>query len=1074
MSFRDRRQITFPVLTFFGFQTLPSGRQHVGHLVVDPAVQGRGETPELARRRLLDVIRKRVKADPALVAAWAHTGSVDEGTVTLRLPRGRATVDVTTPVIWQERGPWVEVWLPRTPSLSFLLPAGTPVDERVPTLERVVAAWRQRREGQGLSPDAEPEGQRGDRVEVLDVTAVVPWQAPFGGGGDLLRVLMAAGEESGRDALESVATNLLEDDDLREDLVPWDGAAALHERLFVDPSPPPLVLVGPAGSGRTTRVHAAVRRERALAAKRPAGSSRAVWHLDPGRVIAGQSMVGQWERRFQGILEVLRRPHDHSPQPDVLFVDLPLALLSVGKSAGGALTLASMLRPMLERRAFPCVLEATPEVWQRMEERDPELCGMFEVMRVTPPAETELLEMAVAHAARLAETHGIHNASQQLHRLVELHRTHPSGIGEPAGLIGRVDRLFADVESDFLPANAAIRAISASSGLRPEIVDREKRLVDAELTAAISARLIGQPDAVAAIAAVVHTLHAGLARAGRPVASMLLVGPTGVGKTEAARVLTDLLFASPGHLLRVDMNEHVDAYAIHRLLGTEREEGLLTGPIRHRPDAVLLLDEIEKAHPRVLDLLLQLLDEGRLTDGAGRVVSFSRAIVILTSNVGADEVSRSVGFDREAAASGAAFRAAVVRAFRPEFINRIDRILPFRPLQPAHVRAIAARLVASVQAREGFLRRTLFLDVSPDALDLLAARGHDPAMGARALKREIERALVAPVAASFASFPPDAPVQMTVGTSDAGVLVEATALRWAAPVPGLAAPESPDPDEVRALWELLEEGQAVAEASPQGVRIVGADRVEARERLRPLYDALTPEDRAPLQVSTLDMVRLRRRAWRDHWYRGDQLNWAVASSYRSLKAWLLDTLAAPSQVDEATMSAALAFGAARAVALGDPDECEVTITAVGSSSASDAALAAGAWVRAVQRAVETAGGTATIHTRSAKGNLTAWTGAPTRAWTLRVAGPGIPRLVAGEAGLHAVWGVEGNPVDEVPRLFRVAVAGDARDELVRTVVHEASPGVIRLHDPRVSGTARLRPGDPVPLSWWWTLQEARR
>jgi hypothetical protein len=179
MSFRDRRQVTFPVLTFFAFQTLPSGRQHVGHLVVDPTVQGRGETPELARRRLLEVIRKRIKADPSLVAAWAHTGTVDEGTVTLRLPRGRATVDVTTPVIWQERGVWLEVWLPRTPTLSFLLAGGTPASERVAALERTVAAWRQRRDGQGLSADAEPEGQRGDRVEVLDVSGVVPWPKPF-------------------------------------------------------------------------------------------------------------------------------------------------------------------------------------------------------------------------------------------------------------------------------------------------------------------------------------------------------------------------------------------------------------------------------------------------------------------------------------------------------------------------------------------------------------------------------------------------------------------------------------------------------------------------------------------------------------------------------------------------------------------------------------------------------------------------------------------------------------------------------------------------------------------------------
>ena len=260
-------------------------------------------------------------------------------------------------------------------------------------------------------------------------------------------------------------------------------------------------------------------------------------------------------------------------------------------------------------------------------------------------------------------------------------------------------------------------------------------------------RVIGQEDAVHAVADTVRHARAGLAEPDRPLGSFLFMGPTGVGKTELVKALAERLFATEKALVRIDMSEYREPHTVARLIGSPPgyvgygEGGQLTEPVRRRPYSVVLLDEIEKAHPEVWNVLLQVLDDGRLTDGEGRTVDFTNTVVVMTSNLGAGKAKRPLGFTGVADDSAdERILEAAKRAFLPEFLNRIDEIVVFEPLTEAQVEQIGALICARVAAR---LReeRGVELQVEPALMARLAREGFDPEFGARPLKRHIRRTL---------------------------------------------------------------------------------------------------------------------------------------------------------------------------------------------------------------------------------------------------------------------------------------------------------------------------------------------
>ena len=534
----------------------------------------------------------------------------------------------------------------------------------------------------------------------------------------------------------------------------------------------PVLIVGEHLVGKTSLVHEVVRRRIEARVKIQTTSSHTssrnnVWLLSPQRLISGMSYVGQWENRVLAIVrEAAHRDHV------LYFDDLP-GLFRAGQSRDSSLSVADLLKTVLQDRTVRILGEITPAAFDVLCELDRSFAEQFHVLRLEPTSIEETYAVAISVARKFEFENNCTFGVDGMAKAIEFQRQYVRQSSFPGKAVGFLKQLAIKFD-DYISSSQVVTEFCESMGVAADIVDDSKTFDREEVRQFFHRGLIGQNAAVEACADMILTAKAKLNAPGKPLATMLFPGPTGVGKTECAKQLAKFLFRGEDKLLRFDLNEFKTAYSAARLIGTaDQPEGLLTSAVRRQPFCVIPLDEIEKAHPDVFDILLQVTGEGRLTDSIGRTTDFTNAMIVMTSNLGTKRAGQTVGFVD--ASSEHDYISAAEKFFRPEFFNRIDRVIPFHPLDESQISKIADLMMSEVVAREGIVRRRCILQVDSGLISRLVTKGYHPELGARAMKRAIETEFTQPIAARLAAIRSDVPTVIEVNSITAEQATNAAA-----------------------------------------------------------------------------------------------------------------------------------------------------------------------------------------------------------------------------------------------------------------------------------------------------------
>ena len=473
-----------------------------------------------------------------------------------------------------------------------------------------------------------------------------------------------------------------------------------------------------------------------------------IYSLDMGSLIAGTKYRGDFEKRLKGVITELKKIPGA-----ILFIDEIHTVIGAGAASGGVMDASNLIKPVLTNGELRCIGSTTYQEYRGIFEKDHALARRFQKIDVVEPSVSETIEILQGLKPRFEEHHSIKYADDALVAAAELAARHINERHMPDKAIDVVDEAGARLRlkpvgerestvevrhiEDVVARMARIPAKSVSSSDREVLktLERNLKLV-----------IFGQDKAIEALSSSIKMARSGLGDQRKPVGSFLFAGPTGVGKTEVTR---QLAIAMGIEFIRFDMSEYMERHTVSRLIGAPPgyvgfdQGGLLTEAIAKHPHCVLLLDEIEKAHPDVFNLLLQVMDHGTLTDNNGRKADFRHVIIVMTTNAGAQEMNRpSIGFTHADHASDG--MEAVRRLFSPEFRNRIDAIIQFGPLDAVTIERVVDKLLVEIEAQ--LEQKGVALTLDDAARRWIAVKGYDPKMGARPMARVIQEYIKRPLA----------------------------------------------------------------------------------------------------------------------------------------------------------------------------------------------------------------------------------------------------------------------------------------------------------------------------------------
>ncbi|WP_290652825.1 ATP-dependent Clp protease ATP-binding subunit ClpA [Aquisalimonas sp.] len=465
-----------------------------------------------------------------------------------------------------------------------------------------------------------------------------------------------------------------------------------------------------------------------------------IYSLDMGALVAGTKYRGDFEKRLKGLLKQLEKT-----QHAVLFIDEIHTIIGAGSASGGVMDASNLLKPMLASGELKCIGSTTYQEYRGIFEKDRALARRFQKIDVPEPTVEDTFRILRGLKSRFEEHHGVKYSDRALRSAAELSSKHITDRRLPDKAIDVIDEAGARLR--LMPPSKQKKSIgvldieqvvSSMARIPPKRVSSSDMKVLETLESDLKSVIFGQDEAITSLASTIKMSRAGLAAPEKPTGSFLFAGPTGVGKTEVTRQLGRLLGVE---LIRFDMSEYMERHTVSRLIGAPPgyvgydQGGLLTEEIIKHPYSVLLLDEIEKAHPDVFNLLLQVMDHGTLTDNNGRHADFRNVILVMTTNAGAEDMNRrSIGFTPQDHSTDGL--ESVRKSFTPEFRNRLDAIIQFQALDGVTIRRVVDKFVDELAAQ--LAEKHVVLRVDETARDWLADRGYDPQMGARPMGRLIQ------------------------------------------------------------------------------------------------------------------------------------------------------------------------------------------------------------------------------------------------------------------------------------------------------------------------------------------------